>query len=120
VTVLGGLEFGGGAMVRPQTSASEFVINYLPAIPVVLRFHSVAWHYEVETAAVGLLQADNTRPSYGVRVGTGVGFSTLRVQSILPWAGFVVAAEHYFRGGGRPRQQFVRAGLRVGFLWDPE
>ena len=120
VTLLGGLEFGGGAMVRPGTSASEFVINYLPAVPLVLRFHDAAWHYEVETAAVGLFQADNTNPSFGVRGGAGLGFSALRLRSIIPWAGFVLAAEHYFPGGGRPSLQFIRAGVRVGFFWDPE
>jgi hypothetical protein len=119
-TLLSGLEFGGGAMVRPETSASEFVINYFPALPTVLRLHDVAWHYEIETAAVGLLQADNTRPSYGIRVGAGVGFSTLRLRSLLPWAGFALAGEHFFAGGGRSAQQFFRAGLRVGFFWDPE
>ena len=120
VTVLGGLEFGGGAMVRPNTSASEFVINYLPAVPLVFRFHDIAWHYEIETAAVGIFQADNTRPSFGARVGAGMGLSALRVRSFLPWAGFIVAGEHYFAGGGRGPQQFLRAGVRVGFFWDPE
>jgi hypothetical protein len=120
VSLLGGLEFGGGAMVRPGTGASGFVINYLPAVPLVVRFHDVAWHYELETAAVALFQADNTDPSFGVRGGAGVGFSTLRTRDILPWAGATVAVEHYFAGGGRAEAQFIRAGLRLGFLWDPE
>ena len=38
-TLLAGLEFGGGAMVRPNTGASQFIINYFPAIPIVLRVH---------------------------------------------------------------------------------
>ena len=118
-TLLAGLEFGGGAMVRPNTGASQFIINYFPAIPVVLRVHRRTWHYDLEGAPVALFQADNTSPSYGFRLGGGVGFSALRRHNFLPWAGVAASYEHYFAGGGRGAAEFLRADLRVGFVWDP-
>ena len=118
-TLLAGLEFGGGAMVRPNTGASQFIINYFPAIPVVLRVHRRTWHYDFEAASVALFQADNTLPSYGFRFGGGIGFSTLRRHDFLPWAGLAASYEHYFAGGGRSSAEFLRADLRVGLVWDP-
>jgi len=118
-TLLAGVEFGGGAMVRPNTGASQFIINYFPAIPIVLRVHRRTWHYDLELAPVALFQADNTSPSYGLRLGGGVGFSALRRHNFLPWAGVAASYEHYFEGGGRSSAEFLRADLRVGFVWDP-
>lgn len=119
VTLLVGPEFGGGAMLRPNTQPTEFVINYFPAIPVVLRVHRGSWQYEGEVGAVGLFQADDSSLSLGTRVGGAVGVKALRTRGVLPWAGVAVAYEHYFPSGGRPRAHFVRGGLRVGLMWDP-
>lgn len=119
LTLLAGVEFGGGAMVRPNTGASQFIINYFPAIPVVLRVHRRTWHYDIEAAPVALFQADNTSFSYGFRVGGGIGFSALRRHNFLPWAGVAASYEYYFAGGGRAEAEFLRADLRVGFVWDP-
>jgi hypothetical protein len=121
VSVLGGAEFGGGAMLNPAGSKSsgDFVINYLPAIPVLLRFHDTSWHYDIEAAAVGVFQADNTQPSYGARAGFGFGVAALRTRFFTPWAGLTLAVEHYFPSGGRAAQEFFRGGLRVGASGDP-
>jgi hypothetical protein len=118
-TVLAGAEFGGGAMLRPGATPSQFIINYFPAIPVILRFRQVAWHYDLETAAVALFQADDTDVSYGVRVGGGIGVSALRPRSFIPWAGIAAAYEYYLESGGRSAAHFVRGGFRVGLRWDP-
>jgi hypothetical protein len=118
-SLLLGLEFGGGAMVRPNTGASQFIINYFPAIPIVLRVHRRTWHYDLETAPVALFQADNTSPSFGFRFGGGIGFTALRSRSFLPWAGVAASYEHYFEGGGRSSAEFIRADFRVGIVWDP-
>lgn len=119
VSLLAGGEFVGGAMLRPGEDRTSFVVNYFPAVPVLLRVHSVAWHYDVEAAAVSLLQSDNTRLSFGSRVGFALGVSALRTRFFIPWAGAAFAYEHYFPGGGRASQDFVRLGLRVGAVWDP-
>ena len=118
VSVLGGFEFAGGAMLRPRDQESQFVVNYLPAIPVVLRLHDVGWHYDLELAGVTLFQADDARVSYGGRVGLGVGVSALRTRFFTPWAGIAVAYEHYVDSGGRPAAEFFRGGLRVGAVID--
>jgi hypothetical protein len=118
VSILGGFEFAGGAMLRPGNSSS-FVINYMPSVPVVLRLHQNLWHYDAEVAAVSLLQADDTRVSFGGRVGIGIGYSALRTRFIIPWAGLALAYEYYADSGGRPAAHFIRGGARLGFQWDP-
>jgi hypothetical protein len=118
-TLLFGPQFGGSALLRPNSNASEFVINYFPAVPLVFRARQLTWHYELETAPVALFEADNTRLSYGVRVGGAFAFTALRRRNVLPWAGLAVAYEYYFEGGGREPIHFLRGGLRIGLPWDP-
>lgn len=118
-TLLAGVEFGGGAMLKPNTNASQFVINYFPAIPLVLRTRHLTWHYDLELAPVALFQADNVEFSFGGRVGGTFAFTALRRRNVLPWAGLSVAYEHYFEGAGRGPAHFVRGGLRIGLPWDP-
>jgi hypothetical protein len=113
-SLMAGAEFAGGAMLKP--GAEQFVINYFPAIPVVVRFWNVSWHYDLEAAPVGLFQADDTKPSYGLRLGAGIGVQSRRARGVIPWGGFAFAYEHYF-AGHRPAAEFVRAGLRVGIIW---
>lgn len=118
VTLLAGGEFAGGAMLRAGTTTSQFVVNYFPALPVVVRIHDGSWHYDLEVAAVSLFQADDFSASFGGRVGAGIGVSALRTRYVTPWAGIGAAYEHYVESGGRPPTDFFRAGLRIGVVFD--
>jgi hypothetical protein len=118
LTLLSGVEFGGGAMLKPGVEPTEFVVNYFPAVPVIFRLRDVAWHYDVELAPVALFQADDSDFSFGFRTGVGAGLSGLRTRNLLPWAGAVIAYEHYFGSGGRAPAHFLRGGVRVGVAWD--
>jgi hypothetical protein len=117
-SVLAGFEFGGGAMLKPGVEPTEFVVNYFPAIPVILRLHNVSWHYDLELAPVSLFQADNARFSFGFRTGVGVGLAGLLLRGVIPWAGAVLSYEHYFHNGRRDSADFLRGGVRVGVIWD--
>lgn len=116
-TLLAGAEFGGGAMLE-QSAHGDFVINYFPALPVIVRLHGVAWHWDLEAAPVSWFQASDTDFSFGARFGVGVGVSGLRTRGVIPWAGAAVAWEHYLPGA-RSAAEFFRGGLRVGLVWDP-
>jgi hypothetical protein len=118
-TLLFGPEMGGSALLRPNSNASEFVINYFPAVPILLRSRALTWHYEVEAAPVALFEADNTRLSWGARIGGAFAFTALRRRNVLPWAGLAVSYEYYFEGGGREPTHFFRGGLRIGLPWEP-
>ncbi len=118
-SLLAGPQFGGSALLRPNSNASEFVINYFPAVPVVFRSRHLTWQYDLEAAPVALFEADNTRLSYGARIGGAFAFTALRRRNVLPWAGLALAYEHYFEGGGREPIHFLRGGLRIGLPWDP-
>ncbi len=118
VSVLGGLELSGGAMVKANDT-STFVLNYFPAVPVVVRLRGTMWHADVETAVVSLLQGDNYNLSFGGRIGFGIGISALRTRFVIPWAGIGIAYEYFAESGGRPAASFVRGGFRLGFQWAP-
>ena len=115
-TILFGPEFAGGAMLKVG-GGGTVVINYFPAIPVVLRMPDRTWHYDVEVAAVSLFQATDTRISFGARFGVGFGVQARRTRGLLPWAGVAFAYETYFPGA-RPQMSFLRGGLRVGVVWN--
>lgn len=117
MSLLAGFEFSGGALLETRDGASEVVLHYFPALPVVVRVHDVAWHYDFEVAPVGLFQANDGRVSYGARLGFGIGVSALRTRWFIPWAGVAVAYEHYVESGGRPAAGLLRGGLRVGVQW---
>ncbi len=117
VSLLAGVELGGGAMLQPNTRPVQLVINYFPALPVIVRLHQKAWHVDLEGASVALFQAGNTRLSHGVRGGLTVGISSLRLRGIMPWVGLGVAAEYHFESSARPGALYLRSGLRVGGVW---
>jgi hypothetical protein len=117
VSLLAGIEFGGGALVVPNTHPTAFVVNYIPALPVLLRWQRDAWNVDLEAASVGLFQAGNTRLSYGLRGGVTVGVSGLRLRGILPWVGIGFASEYHFDNSARPAAWYLRGGLRVGGVW---
>lgn len=117
-TLLLGPEFGGGAMLKPKVEPSQFVLNYVPAVPALIRYQDGNWHYELEAAVVSLFQADDSSVSFGGRIGAGFGLWALRTRGVLPWAGLALAYEYYPTNGGRARAHFLRGGLRIGFSFD--
>jgi hypothetical protein len=119
LSLLSGIEFGGGALIQPRTHPTQFAINYLPALPVIVRLQQQAWNFDLEAASVALFQAGNTSPSYGIRGGLTVGLCSLRLRGILPWLGLGVATEYHFENSARPSAWYIRGGLRVGGIWAP-
>ncbi len=119
VSLLAGLEFGGGALVEPNQQPTSLVVNYIPALPLLVRLHLDRWNVDLEAASVGLFQASNTSLSYGVRGGATIGVSALRLRGVLPWVGLAVATEYHFANSARPEAWYLRGGLRVGGVWDP-
>lgn len=115
--LLAGLEFSGGPMLHEDDS-SKLVLNYFPAVPVVMRIRHNNWIYSLETGLVSVLQGDDTRMSFGVRGGGGIGLMALRTRWFIPWAGAALYYEHYF-AGPRPPAEFLRGGLRIGIIFDP-
>lgn len=119
VSLLAGVEFGGGALLEPGTQPVQFVINYIPALPLIARLHHEAWHLDVEAAPVALFQPSDTALSFGVRAGVTIGISALRLRGVLPWVGLGIATEYHFENTARPAAQYLRGGLRVGGVWAP-
>jgi hypothetical protein len=116
--LLAGVELGGLALFQQQESSTNFPVDLVVALPVVLRHHDLSWHYEVELAPIGYFTGTDLRLSYGARVGGLIGISTLRVRRIIPWGGVGLGVEYVFANHVRPRTMSVKGGVRIGFDWD--
>lgn len=117
-SVRAGAEFGVAALVRRGQVGTSLPLQFLGAIPVVVRYTDVSWHYNVEVAALGLVEEEGGSLRYGVRVGGMLGISTLQVRSFIPWAGFGLAAELFPDAHGRPLLLNLKGGVRAGVDWD--
>lgn len=120
VTILAGPELSGAAMLRDDDKgSSDFIVNYFPALPIVVRIRYVNWIYSVETGMVSLFQGGEPGINLGLRAGFGVGFMALRNRYFIPWAGISAYQEHYFANEYRPASEYFRGGLRIGIIYDP-
>lgn len=117
VGLLAGAEMTGG----PRTNGEEpgLVMNYFPAIPVVLRILHVNWMTTLESGLVTVFHGDDTRLQYGVRGGGGVGLMGLRTRHFIPWFGLAAYYEYFFPKDEMPAAHLVRAGVRLGIIYDP-
>ena len=55
----------------------------------------------------------------GGRIGLLVGVSALRLRELLPWTGLVIMGEAIAPRRDEGWMWSVRAGIRVGFAWNP-
>lgn len=118
-TAMAGVELGGHAQFEQTATETHFPISFVGALPLVLRHHSRTWHYDAELAGIGYFTQADTRVSPGLRGGALIGFSGLRLRSIMPWAGVGIAFEYVIATSFRDAAWTLRAGARVGFDIDP-
>lgn len=117
-SVRAGAEFGAAALVRRGQVGTSLPLQFLGAIPVVVRYTDVSWHYNAEVAALGLVEEEGGSLRYGARAGVMLGISTLQVRSFIPWVGFGAAVELFPEAAGRPTLMNVKGGVRAGVDWD--
>jgi hypothetical protein len=117
-TVLGGTEFGGGALFKPQGKTTHLPLQFVAAAPLVLRHHLLTWHHDVEIAPLAFFTEEKGAVSYGARVGAVLGVSGLRVRNVLPWVGVGVAYEIYAKNEVRSWMSQIKGGARIGLDWD--
>jgi hypothetical protein len=116
-SVLFGPDFGGAALFA-QTKTGEFPVLLAAAVPLLLRHHSLTWHYDLELAPLAIFTNLDRNPSFGGRVGMLLGISTPRFRRIMPWAGLGIAAEFTLPNETRAVTRAIKGGLRLGFDWD--
>jgi hypothetical protein len=113
----GGVEIGGSALLDESVEAEAANVDFFGAAPLVLRHLGVLWQQDIEVAPVFVGVPWKGSLQYGVRFGTLIGLSYLRVGNLIPWAGFVVTYEYLFERDTLPSMWTVRMGLRLGFDW---
>lgn len=117
-SLLGGAELGGSALFQRGEETTQFPLQFQLAAPLVLRHHLLTFHHDLELAPLFFFTEDDTRLSYGVRMGGLLGLSTFRIRGIIPWAGLGLAFEYLFKSAYRPQVAALKGGARAGFDWD--
>jgi hypothetical protein len=113
-----GPEVGVIALVQRDKGMTALPLQFLGALPVVLRYTDISWHYNFEIAPLGLFTETDPEVRYGVRVGVMLGISTLQVRTFIPWAGIGGAVEVFPDTVGRPMLLNLKGGVRAGLDWD--
>lgn len=115
-----GPEMGGAALVDDQLRPDDVTVDFLVALPVALRRTRGAYLMDIELAPVTVGIPWQQGPQrWGGRVGLLVGVSALRLRELLPWTGLVVMGEAVAPRMNEGWMWSVRAGVRVGFAWNP-
>jgi hypothetical protein len=117
-SMLMGPELGVTAIFDQNEVSTNFPLQFVGAVPVVVRLRSVTWHYDMEAAPLGFYTKAEGEVSFGVRGGFLVGVSTLRIRGIMPWFGVGANVEYIFPTDARGGLTLLKGGARVGFDWD--
>jgi hypothetical protein len=113
-----GPELSVTALVRRDDNTTALPLQFQGAIPLVIRYTDVSWHYNVELAPLVMLTEEDEVPRYGGRFGVLIGISGLQVRSFIPWAGVGGALELFPDTDGRTLLLNLKGGLRAGVDWD--
>lgn len=113
-----GPEMSGTALVQRDGSTTSLPLQFQWALPVVVRYTDVSWHYNAEVAPLAMWAENDTKLRYGFRFGLMIGISALQVRSFIPWAGVGGAIEAFPDTDGRTVLVNLKGGLRAGVDWD--
>jgi hypothetical protein len=113
-----GPEINVNMLARRQGNTAKLPLQYQGALPIVVRYTAVTWHYNLEVAPLIMVTNTDLEPRYGGRVGLLVGVSRLKTRRIIPWAGLGLTAELFPAMNGHGTLLNLKGGLRVGFDWD--
>ena len=117
-SVMMGPELGLTAIFDQNEGSTNFPLQFVGAVPLVVRIRSVTWHYDIEAAPLGFFTTDEGEVSFGLRGGFLVGVSTIRIRGIMPWFGLGANVEYIFPTDTRGGLTLLKGGARVGFDWD--
>lgn len=116
-----GVEIGGGTLL-PKDEDGEgrrLRARWEFTVPVLMRYQSGVFYWDTEAALIN--RAPENDPEAfrtGGRVATGVGFSSLRIGELMPYAGFWVGYE-YLEASAEEQlsPHALRLGTKVGVDW---
>lgn len=113
-----GPELSVTALVQRDGGSTALPLQFQGAVPLVVRYTDVSWHYNVEVAPLGMVTETDPKMRYGFRFGVLIGISSLQVRSFIPWAGVGGAIELFPDTDGRTMLLNLKGGLRAGVDWD--
>jgi len=113
-----GAEIGVIALVQREKGSTSLPLQFMGAIPVIVRYTDISWHYNFEVAPLAMFTESDPVLRYGVRLGLMIGISALQVRSFIPWAGVGGAVEVFPETDGRSLLLNLKGGVRAGLDWD--
>lgn len=113
-----GPELSGTALVQRDGNTTSLPLQFQGAIPLVVRYMDVSWHYNAEVAPLAMFTETDPKLRYGFRFGVMIGISALQVRSFIPWAGVGGSIEVFPEADGRTMLVNLKGGVRAGVDWD--
>jgi hypothetical protein len=116
---LGGEIGGHGAFVENSSGARTIETTFTAAMPLVLRVSDVVRIYDFEVAPVARLTGTRIESPPGVRTLAGVGFTSSRGSTFMPYLVVYVGYEVHPKDGTNLADHSFHIGTRVGVDADP-
>lgn len=120
-----GPEFGVVALVQRENNSTALPLQFVGAIPLVVRYNDISWHYNFEVAPLAMLTEKDLAEKntarflrYGARGCLMIGISALQVRSFIPWAAAWGAVEVFPETDERSMLLNLKGGVRAGVDWD--
>jgi AraC family transcriptional activator FtrA len=113
-----GPEINVNSLVRREGNPTDLPLQVQGALPVVVRYTDVSWHYNVEVAPLLMITDADRTPRYGGRLGVLIGVSRLKKRKVIPWVGLGATVELFPGANGQPMLLNLKGGLRAGIDWD--
>lgn len=121
-SVRAGPELSGFALVQRDKTSTSLPLQFMGAVPLIVRYTDISWHYNLEVAPLAMFTESDPTLRYGFRVGVMIGISALQVRSFIPWAGVGGVVEVFPDASdpmhGRPTLVNLKGGVRAGVDWD--
>lgn len=113
-----GPELSGKALVQRDGGATSLPLQFQGALPLVVRYTDVSWHYNAEVAPLAMFTEADPALRYGFRFGVMIGRSALQLRALIPWVGVGGEIEVFPNTDGRSLLLNLKGGLRAGVDWD--
>jgi hypothetical protein len=120
LTLAVGGEVGGvGAFVPNDKGGRGLDTTFTAGVPILLRWTRYSRLLDFEVAPVARLNPGEPVLPPGIRSSVGVGLTTMRASSFMPYAVLWVGYEYHPASNDSPRDHSMLIGTRVGIDWDP-
>jgi hypothetical protein len=116
---VGGELAASGQLVTTHNSGRAVTSTFSAALPVLLRLSRFSRLFDIELAPVMRFDPGQNGLPPGGRVELGVGLSTMRSSTFMPYAMLYMGYEHHLHTSTRNADNTLQIGTRLALDWAP-